>query len=391
MPDAPATAEALIDSIKQAGLLDASLEAAFRAVPRAAFLPNLPPDQVYKDEAVPIKVDEDGTVLSSSSQPSMMAIMLRQLDLKPGQNVLEIGAGTGYNAALMQYLVGDEGKVTSIEIDAQVAEQARTNLQRAAMSQVFVVQGDGAVGYAPRASYDRIIVTAGIWDVPETWIRQMKPKSILVAPIWMDGFELSAALTLQPDGTLYSRDNRLCWFIRLRGQAIRTGKRRARRHQRAVRLFERAYRQRRAANAALRRREETYLGVPLDTWEYWRGFLPYFVLNVPDTFTLARYHVDRDTAPYGITASGFALIAPGSACFVPVGAQGAARSFGSADALLAVQETISAWERDGKPRQERLRMRLVPKGRSLDGVRGKVYTRRDHDLIAWLERGGTNA
>ncbi|MFN8563487.1 MAG: hypothetical protein U0703_18160 [Anaerolineae bacterium] len=112
---------------------------------------------------------------------------------------------------------------------------------------------------------------------------------------------------------------------------------------------------------------------------------------MPDTFTLARYHVDRDTAPYGITASGFALIAPGSACFVPVGAQGAARSFGSADALLAVQETISAWERDGKPRQERLRMRLVPKGRSLDGVRGKVYARRDHDLIAWLERGGTNA
>lgn len=391
MPDAPATAEALIDSIKQAGLLDASLEAAFRAVPRAAFLPNLPPDQVYKDEAVPIKVDEDGTVLSSSSQPSMMAIMLRQLDLKPGQNVLEIGAGTGYNAALMQYLVGDLGKVTTIEIDAQVAEQARANLQRVTMSQVLVVEGDGAVGYAPRASYDRIIVTAGIWDVPEAWIRQMKPKSILVAPIWMDGFELSAALTLQPDGTLYSRDNRLCWFIRLRGQASGP--------ESAVRVATSGlyvYSSAHIDSAALQMllsddAEETYLGVPLDTWEYWRGFLPYFVLNVPDTFTLARYHVDRDTAPYGITASGFALIAPGSACFVPVGAQGAARSFGSADALLAVQETIAAWERDGKPRQERLRMRLVPKGWSLDGVPGKVYTRRDHDLIAWLERGGTNA
>ena len=119
MPDdAPATAESLIDSLKEARLLDAPLEAAFRAVPRAAFLPNLTPDQAYKDEAVPVKIDEDGTVLSSSSQPSMMAIMLRQLDLKPEQNVLEIGTGTGYNAALMQHIVGDEGRVTSIEIDS---------------------------------------------------------------------------------------------------------------------------------------------------------------------------------------------------------------------------------------------------------------------------------
>ncbi|MCC6802563.1 MAG: methyltransferase domain-containing protein [Anaerolineae bacterium] len=390
MPEA-ATAQTLIDSIRRAGLLDTALEAAFRALPRAAFLPNLPLDQVYKDEAVPIKVDEDGTVLSSSSQPSMMAIMLQQLDLKPGQNVLEIGTGTGYNAALMQYLVGDEGKVTTIEIDAQVAEQARANLQRAAMSQVQVVESDGAVGYAPRASYDRIMATAGVWDVPRAWVRQMKPKGVLVAPIWMDGFEVSAALTLQPDGTLYSRDNRLCWFIRLRGQASGP--------ETAVRVATSGlyvYSSAHIDSAALQMllsddAEETYLGVQLDSWEYWRGFLPYFVLNVPDSFVLARYHVDRDTSPYGITSGGFALITPGSACFVPVGAKGAARSFGSADALLAVQETSAHWERDGKPRQDRLRLRLIPSGQPFDGGRAKVYTRRDHDLIAWLEREGTDA
>lgn len=381
----PATAETLIDTIKRAGLLDASLEAAFRALPRAAFLPNLPPDQVYKDEAVPTKIDEDGTVLSSASQPSMMAIMLRQLDLKPGHNVLEIGTGTGYNAALMQYIVGDKGKVTTVEIDAQVAEQARANLQRAAMSRVQVVEGDGAVGYAPRANYDRIIVTAGIWDVPRTWVRQMKPKSILVAPIWMDGFEVSAAFTLQPDGTLSSSDNRLCWFIRLRGRASGP--------ESAVRVATSGlyvYSSAHIDSAALQMllsddAEESYLGVQLDSWDYWRGFLPYFVLHVPDSFVLARYQVDRDMSPYGITSSGFALITQGSACFVPVGAQGAARSFGSADAVLAVQEMIAAWERDGKPRQDRLRLRLVPTGQSFDANGARVYTRRDHDLIAWLE------
>lgn len=389
MPEAP-TADALIDSLKQGGLLDAPLEAAFRAIPRAAFLPNLPTDQVYKDEAVPIKVDEDGTVLSSASQPSMMAIMLRQLDLQPGQNVLEIGTGTGYNAALMQVLVGDEGKVTSLEIDGQVAEQARANLQRAAMGEVLVVHADGSNGYAPRASYDRIMATAGIWDVPQMWVRQMKPKGVLVAPLWLDGFEVSATLTLQPDGTLYSRDNRLCWFIRLRGQASgpETGVRVT-----TSGLY--VYSSGHIDGAALQMllsddADETYLGMSMDAWEYWKGFLPYFVLHVPETFTLARYHVEKDTAPYGINGSGFALVAQGSACFVSMSGRGTARSFGSADALLAVQDAISAWERDGKPRQDRLRLRLVPKGASLDGVRGRVYARRDHNLVAWLERGETD-
>ncbi len=387
---ARADAESLIASLKQAGFLDAPLEAAFRALPRAAFLPDLPPDQVYKDEAVPIKLDEDGTVLSSSSQPSMMAIMLRQLQLKPAMNVLEIGTGTGYNAALMQHVVGDEGKVTTLEIDGTVAETARANLQRAAMGEVMVVHGDGSNGYAPRASYDRIIATAGIWDVPGAWVRQLKPLGILVAPLWLDGFEVSAALTLQPDGTLYSRSNRLCMFIPLRGQAagtetvVRVGT--SGLHLYSSAPIDSAAMQMLLSDDA----EDNYLGTSLDTWDYWQGFLPYFVLHVPESFTLARYQVTQDAPAYGIGGHGFLLMTQGSVCFVSVSARGTARSFGSADAVLAVQESLEAWERDGKPRQERLRLRVVPKGRPFDAGQGKVYTRRDHDLVAWLELGGTH-
>ena len=133
--------------------------------------------------------------------------------MKPGQNVLEIGTGTGYNAALIQHFVGDEGRVTTVEIDAPLAEQARANLQRVMMGRVQVVEGDGANGYAPRANYDRIMATAGIWDVPLTWGRQLMPRGVIVAPLWLEGFEVSAALTLQPDGSFYSAVNRLCGFI----------------------------------------------------------------------------------------------------------------------------------------------------------------------------------
>ncbi len=389
MPDENADAESLIAALKQGGLLDAPMESAFRALPRAAFLPHLPPEQVYKDEAVPIKVDEDGTVLSSSSQPSMMAIMLRQLDLQPGQNVLEIGTGTGYNAALMQHLAGDEGHVTSIEIDGTVVETARANLQRVAMSAVQVVESDGAQGYAPRASYDRIMATAGIWDVPEAWVRQMKPKALLVAPIWLEGFEISAAFRLAEDGSLYSGDNRLCAFIPLRGQAaapetdVRIGT--SGLYINAGAKIDSAALQMLLSDDA----EDTHLGTTLDSSEYWHGFLPYLMLHVPETFILARYAAAKDAPAYGLIGHGFALITQGSACFVPVAGRGAARSVGSADALLAVQDAVIAWERDGKPRQDRLRLRLVSKDcHSFAVKQGKVYPRRDHYLLAWLEPNG---
>lgn len=386
----PTDVTSLVAALKAAHLLDAPLEAAFRAIPRAAFLPHLPPEEAYKDEALPVKYDDDGTVLSSSSQPSMMAIMLRQLQLKPGQNVLEIGTGTGYNAALMQHIVGDEGKVTSIEIDGDVVETARANLQRVAMSEVLVVEGDGAAGYAPRASYDRIIATAGIWDVPAAWVRQLKPGGILVTPLWVEGFEMSAALTLQPDGTLYSANNRLCAFIPLRGQSavpelsVRVG-------TSGLYLYSNA----RIDSAALQMlisedTTETYLGISLEAWEYWQGFMPYLVLHTPPSFILGRYFVASEAAAYGISGHGFFLLMQGSACFVSTTARGTARGFGSADALLAVQEAISTWERAGKPQVDRLRLRLVARGaEDTDGLReGKQYPRRDHTLVAWMDVRG---
>ena len=211
-------------------------KARFCAVPRAAFLPDLSAEEVYKDEAVPIKIDEDGTVLSSSSQPSMMAIMLHQLQLTAGAQRPRNRHRDRLQRRVIQHIVGDEGKVTSLEIDAQVVETARENLQRASSGPVLVVHGDGAVGYAPRASYDRIIATAGIWDVPEAWVRQLKQRGILVAPIWMEGFEISAALMIQPDGSLYSRENCLCWLHSSARAGGGTRYRRARWHQRAVHL-----------------------------------------------------------------------------------------------------------------------------------------------------------
>ena len=111
--------ERLVAEVLQTSRIgDERIAAALRDVPRHLFLPHLPPQDAYLDDAIVTKRDAEGQPISSSSQPAIMAIMLDQLTLAPGQRVLEIGAGTGYNAALMRHLVGPSGTVVSVDIDA---------------------------------------------------------------------------------------------------------------------------------------------------------------------------------------------------------------------------------------------------------------------------------
>src|SRR5262249_36127933 len=120
MADASALHRALIDSLVGRGALaDSRIEAAFRSVPRHLFLPGMPLDDVYRDQAIPTQLVE-GEAISLSPQPEMMAIMLEELELEPGLSVLEIGAGTGYNAALMSHVVGEAGTVTTVDFDADL-------------------------------------------------------------------------------------------------------------------------------------------------------------------------------------------------------------------------------------------------------------------------------
>src|SRR5581483_5459570 len=112
-----------------------------------------------------------------------MAIMLEQLQLKPGLRVLEIGAGTGYNAALMAHIVGETGQVITIDIDEDIVYNARLHLVTAGFERVQVICADGGAGYAHAAPYDRIILTVGASDITPAWRDQMKPNGRLLLPL----------------------------------------------------------------------------------------------------------------------------------------------------------------------------------------------------------------
>ncbi|MCA1709924.1 MAG: methyltransferase domain-containing protein, partial [Actinobacteria bacterium] len=165
---------ALIDQIRAGGwIVTPGVEDAMRVVPRHLFLPNATAEEAYADKNVATKTDPDGAVLSSASTPSIVAMMLEQAGIEAGHRVLEIGAGTGYNAALLRQLTGDSGQVATVDIDPDAVENTRQNLNTAGYDGVHLQCGDGEYGVPQYAPYDRIIVTAGAWDLPPAWREQL--------------------------------------------------------------------------------------------------------------------------------------------------------------------------------------------------------------------------
>ena len=198
------------------------VEAAFRAVLRHQFLPGTPMETVYSDRAISAKQNQEGQWLSSSSQPAIMGIMLEQMGLEPGHKVLEIGAGTGYNAALMAHIVGETGQVVTIDIDEDLVEAAREHLKAAGFERVQVVCADGGYGYPDLAPFDRIILTVGAPDISPAWWEQLKPDGRIVLPLMLKGSMKSVAFE-RADDHLASLSVQDCGFIQLRGDFAATG------------------------------------------------------------------------------------------------------------------------------------------------------------------------
>jgi protein-L-isoaspartate O-methyltransferase len=152
--------------------------------------------------------------------PSVVARMLGDLDVFPGARVLEIGTGTGWNAALLAARLGD-GAVVTVEVDGAVAAAARTALARRGLHPE-VVHGDGRDGCPGSAPYDRIIATAGVRDLPRAWLDQTRPGGLIVAP-WGTHYSAQDALvrlTVAPDGSASGPFLRPLEFMKLRAQRL---------------------------------------------------------------------------------------------------------------------------------------------------------------------------
>lgn len=418
-PDDPAVLRGrLVDQLISAELIrTAAVEEAFRAVPRHVFLPGSAVAAAYADEAVVTKWAADGRPISSSSQPAIMALMLEQLDVRPGQRVLEIGAGTGYNAALLAHLVGPAGQVVTVDVDADLADLARARLAELGVTGVRVACADGAGGDPAGGQFDRIIVTAGAWDLAPAWRAQLADGGRLVLPLSLRGMQ--RAVAFEPDGDGWeSRSIIDCGFMPLRGAMAEPGGPRQLGGQAG--LFVNVDDDREldtdALYAALAEPgEPVSITARLTLRDIWGGLALWLALHEPDAagFGASGTAVELDLIPPLLSFSGQAMtlgvIGPGSlamlahsapaAAGTPAGATGAeaggadagaadagggaggagaptgvaggelvARGHGPGGAELAgrLAAQVDAWDLAGRPGSGRLRLRARPIGSAPD-------------------------
>ncbi|MFA1538054.1 methyltransferase, FxLD system [Actinomadura monticuli] len=209
--------------LAQGRIVSPAVDKAFRTVPREMFVPaGTPLDVVYSvDSPVITKTDEHGAHISSVSATYIQARMIEMAALAPGMAVLEIGSG-GYNAALLAEVVGSDGHVVSVDIDAEITKRANDLLDVAGYGgRVTVVQADAQHPLPGFEPFDRILVTVGAWDVLPAWLDQLTAGGILVVPLRLNGVTRTIAFRRRGNH-LVSVDVELAGFVPMRGEGAHT-------------------------------------------------------------------------------------------------------------------------------------------------------------------------
>jgi protein-L-isoaspartate(D-aspartate) O-methyltransferase len=191
--------------INSGAIKSKKVKEAFLKTPRHLFI-----DSEYAYEDMPLPSIKGQTI----SQPSIVAYMLENLDLKKNHKVLEIGAGTGWNAALISRIVYP-GKVVTIEIDEDLVILAKKNIKKLNIKNVEVIHGDGSLGYEKEAPYDRCIVTAACPRIPPNLIEQLKQDGKLIAPVG-DSFSQNLILYDKKNNKIKNLGG--CVFVKMRGR-----------------------------------------------------------------------------------------------------------------------------------------------------------------------------
>jgi protein-L-isoaspartate(D-aspartate) O-methyltransferase len=354
---------------------------AFRTVPRERFVPGSALEEVYRDQAIVTK-NEDGVPVSSSSQPAMMALMLQQLEVRPGLNVLEIGAGTGYNAALLSELVGPSGSVSTIEIDPEVVTWARERLTGAGYDGVRVIEGDGSDGWPAGAPYDRIELTVGAADIAPPWVEQLKPGGILVLPLWINTVQICLAL-VKEDGRLRSVSSLPCGFTRIRGRLA--GRDQYRELFPGVILSTGAGAPsddvvRRTLSQPPRRGEFTTAGS-------WFGFMLWLALKGGSMLSVST---DNDASlGFAGFAGGVIDAAGDSACLLTLTLAGdgpaTILSYGSDAAQAQVTRLFNDWQAAGSPDIQQIGVTAVPSTTPVGAVGGFAWAETENWRLTFRE------
>jgi protein-L-isoaspartate(D-aspartate) O-methyltransferase len=157
--------------------MDRAIESAFQAVPRHNFLPPSVVEDTEINAPLPIGYGQ------TNSQPETVAMMLEWLDVQLGDNVLDVGSGSGWTSALLAHLTGTEGQVTAVETVPQLLDFGRENCKRLSITNIVFFAAGRRLGWPAKAPYDRILVSAAADELPQELVDQLKPDGRMVVPV----------------------------------------------------------------------------------------------------------------------------------------------------------------------------------------------------------------
>ncbi|VEP17624.1 conserved hypothetical protein [Hyella patelloides LEGE 07179] len=174
--------------------------------------------EFYRDTTITLLIEDEERFVSTISQPSLVLYMLDLLQLKPGHKVFELGAGSGWNAAMISHIVGSEGHVYSLEIIPEVAKMASWAIDRLKIKNVSVINADGGEGYPAGAPYDRAIFAAGIYDLPCYFYEQIEEGGLLLMVIKNPGGWDNLFLLRKTESCFTSLESMSCGFVPVTGK-----------------------------------------------------------------------------------------------------------------------------------------------------------------------------
>ncbi|WP_428324881.1 protein-L-isoaspartate(D-aspartate) O-methyltransferase [Nitrosopumilus sp.] len=191
-------------------LTNKNVECAFRNIPRHEFVLSSDVDKAYSNE--PFAILNNQTI----SQPAVVSRMTEWLDVKKGKKILEVGTGSGWQTAVLSFLVGDR-TVFSVEIHPELVEFAQNNLKKLDINNVNVILNDGGFGYPDAAPYDRIIITAACQKIPSLLFDQLNQNGLLIAPVG-DSSQSLVLLKKTPQGIVEIKNESNYVFVPLLGK-----------------------------------------------------------------------------------------------------------------------------------------------------------------------------
>ena len=210
-PDFAAEREAMVDrQLRRRGINDQHILEAFRAVPREAFVSAGLAHLAYGDHPLPIEAEQ------TISQPYIVALMIQAAGIHAGARVLEVGAGSGYAAAVISRIAG---RVVGVERQHALVEIARNRMRRLGYDNVEIVEGDGTRGWPGGAPYDAILAAASGSHVPQPLIDQLAPAGAMVMPLGNpDGVQKLVKVARREDGSIQQSDLGAVRFVPLIGE-----------------------------------------------------------------------------------------------------------------------------------------------------------------------------